>query len=163
MTDQIVSDGGGAGNLQKLVRVLAVAAVLLLVGGVGLLRVLDARPIASPATVLPPIADPPEPFRVVGIRPVHPAAERGARSPRTLDLPALYDAAPGRQHGFPASVHGSLTWFPVAPGAAPVEVAVAMQDARILDLFEALGTAAGVQATVIVDPDHHQVQVQHHV
>ncbi len=50
-----------------------------------------------------------------------------------------------------------------APGAAPVEVAVAMQDARILDLFEALGTAAGVQATVIVDPDHHQVEVRHNV
>lgn len=48
-----------------------------------------------------------------------------------------------------------------APGAAPVEVAVAMQDARILDLFEALGTAAGTQATVIVDPDHHQVEVRH--
>lgn len=48
------------------------------------------------------------------------------------------------------------------PGAAPVSVAVAMQDARILDLFEALGTAAGTRATVIVDPDHHQVEVQHH-
>ncbi len=47
-------------------------------------------------------------------------------------------------------------------GAAPVSVAVAMQDASILDLFEALGTAAGTQATVIVDPDHHQVEVQHH-
>ena len=50
-----------------------------------------------------------------------------------------------------------------APGAAPVEVAVAVQDARILDLFEALGTAAGVRATVIVDPDHHQVEVRHNV
>lgn len=48
-----------------------------------------------------------------------------------------------------------------ASGAASVEVAVAMQDARILDLFEALGTAAGVRATVIVDPDHHQVEVRH--
>lgn len=47
-------------------------------------------------------------------------------------------------------------------GAAPVSVAVAMQDARILDLFEALGTAAGTRATVIVDPDHHQVEVRHH-
>lgn len=48
-----------------------------------------------------------------------------------------------------------------AAGAAPVSVAVAMQDARILDLFEALGTAASVQATVIVDPDHRQVEVRH--
>lgn len=50
-----------------------------------------------------------------------------------------------------------------SPGAAPVNVAVSLQDARILDLFEALGTAAGAQATVIVDPDHHQVEVRHHV
>lgn len=50
-----------------------------------------------------------------------------------------------------------------SPGAAPVNVAVSMRDARILDLFEALGTAAGAQATVIVDPDHHQVEVRHHV
>ena len=49
-----------------------------------------------------------------------------------------------------------------SPGAAPVNVAVNMQDARILDLFEALGNAAGAQATVIVDPDHRQVEVRHH-
>lgn len=48
-----------------------------------------------------------------------------------------------------------------SPGAQPVDVAVSMQDARILDLFEALGTAAGARATVIVDPDHHQVEVRH--
>lgn len=48
-------------------------------------------------------------------------------------------------------------------GAAPVNVAVAMQDRPILDLFEALGNAAGTQATVIVDPDHRQVEVRHNV
>ena len=47
-------------------------------------------------------------------------------------------------------------------GTAPVNVAVNMQDVRILDLFEALGNAAGAQATVIVDPDHRQVEVRHH-
>ena len=45
----------------------------------------------------------------------------------------------------------------------PIIVAVNRRDVPILDLFEALGVAAGSQATVIVDPDHHQVDVQHHV
>lgn len=47
--------------------------------------------------------------------------------------------------------------------AIPVIVSVNMSNVRILDLFEALGTSAGTQATVVVDPDHRQVQVQHHV
>ncbi len=47
--------------------------------------------------------------------------------------------------------------------AVPVIVSVNMIDASALDLFQALGNAAGSQATVVVDPDHHQVQVQHHV
>lgn len=45
----------------------------------------------------------------------------------------------------------------------PVVVSVNLRNVRILDLFEALGTSAGTQATVIVDPDRRQVQVQHHV
>lgn len=49
-----------------------------------------------------------------------------------------------------------------SPGTAPVEVAVSRRDARLLDLFEALGTAAGTRATVIVDPDHRQVEVRYH-
>ena len=47
--------------------------------------------------------------------------------------------------------------------ALPVIVSVNMIDASALDLFKAIGNSAGTQATVIVDPDHHQVQVQHHV
>ena len=45
----------------------------------------------------------------------------------------------------------------------PIQVAVNMTDVPILDLFEAMGTAAGTNATVVVDPDHHRVEVQHHV
>ena len=48
-------------------------------------------------------------------------------------------------------------------GALPVIVAVSLADVPALDLFKALGASAGTQATVVVDPDHHQVQVQHHV
>ena len=50
-----------------------------------------------------------------------------------------------------------------SPETAPVDVAVSRRDARILDLFEALGNAAGTRATVIVDPDHRQVEVRYHV
>ncbi len=45
----------------------------------------------------------------------------------------------------------------------PIQVAVDMADVPILDLFEAMGSAAGTSATVVVDPDHHKVEVQHHV
>ena len=45
----------------------------------------------------------------------------------------------------------------------PIQVAVDMSNVPILDLFEAMGTAAGTSATVVVDPDHHRVEVQHHV
>ena len=51
----------------------------------------------------------------------------------------------------------------VPQNAVPVVVAINMTNATALDLFKAFGAAAGTQATVIVDPDHHQVQVQHHV
>ena len=47
--------------------------------------------------------------------------------------------------------------------SVPVLVSVNMTNVRILDLLEAIGTSAGTQATVIVDPDHRQIQVQHHV
>lgn len=46
---------------------------------------------------------------------------------------------------------------------APITVGVSMTDASAIDLFRAMGEAAGNQATVIVDPDHQQVLVQHHV
>ena len=46
---------------------------------------------------------------------------------------------------------------------APIQVAVDMSNVPILDLFEAMGTAAGTSATVVVDPDHHRGEVQHHV
>ena len=45
----------------------------------------------------------------------------------------------------------------------PITVGVNMTDASAVDLFRAMGEAAGNQATVIVDPDHQQVLVQHHV
>ena len=47
--------------------------------------------------------------------------------------------------------------------AAPIIVSVNKSDVRILDLFEALGIAAGSQATVIVDPDNRQVEVRYNV
>ena len=51
----------------------------------------------------------------------------------------------------------------IAGPSQPILVSVNMANARIVDAFEALGTAAGPRATVIVDPDRHTVEVQHHV
>jgi defect-in-organelle-trafficking protein DotD len=45
----------------------------------------------------------------------------------------------------------------------PLEVSVNMSNVTALDVFRALGTAAGTAATVIVDPQHHTVTVEHHV
>ena len=47
--------------------------------------------------------------------------------------------------------------------AAPITVGLNMTNTSAIDLFRAMGEAAGSQATVIVDPDHQQVLVQHHV
>ncbi len=44
----------------------------------------------------------------------------------------------------------------------PVQVAVNMINVPAIDLLQALGNAAGASATVIVDPDRHQVEVQYH-
>jgi len=51
----------------------------------------------------------------------------------------------------------------IAGPSQPILVSVNTANARIVDAFEALGTAAGPKATVIVDPVHHTVEVQHHV
>ncbi len=45
----------------------------------------------------------------------------------------------------------------------PVVVSVNKTNVRIVEVFQALGDSAGPKATVIVDPDHRQVDVQHHV
>ena len=50
---------------------------------------------------------------------------------------------------------------PANAAPVPVAVAVNMTDASAMDLFRALGNAAGNQATVIVDPDNHQVVVRY--
>jgi len=51
-----------------------------------------------------------------------------------------------------------------APSAAtPIQVAVNMTDVPVIDVLQALGAAAGTGATVVVDPDRHLVEVQHHV
>ena len=44
----------------------------------------------------------------------------------------------------------------------PVQVAVNMTNVPAIDLLQAFGNAAGASATVMVDPDRHQVEVQYH-
>lgn len=54
-------------------------------------------------------------------------------------------------------------FYSTGPNSVPIAVAVNLTDVPILDVFQAMGEAAGTNATVVVDPDHHQVEVQHHV
>ena len=53
-------------------------------------------------------------------------------------------------------------FYSTGPHTVPIAVAINLTDVPILDLFRAMGDAAGTSATVVVDPDHHQVEVQHH-
>ena len=107
------------------------------------------------------------------------------RVDRTMGQLGQYDAAGQARPVAPAELQRlvSLTWngpldagvksladrigyrFVVtAPSAAtPIQVAVNMTDVPVIDVLQALGAAAGTSATVVVDPDRHLVEVQHHV
>jgi defect in organelle trafficking protein DotD len=45
----------------------------------------------------------------------------------------------------------------------PLMVSVQVSNVTALDAFRAIGNAAGTAATVAVDPQHHSVEVEHHV
>lgn len=45
----------------------------------------------------------------------------------------------------------------------PLTVAIQISSVPVYQVFQALGEEAGMQATVQLDPQHHQVQVIHHV
>jgi defect in organelle trafficking protein DotD len=45
----------------------------------------------------------------------------------------------------------------------PLMVSVNLSNVTTIDAFRALGNAAGSSATVVVDPNHHLVEVEHHV
>lgn len=47
--------------------------------------------------------------------------------------------------------------------ALPLAIAFRDGPLRVYEIFQALGEAAGAQATVLVDPLHHRVEVIHHV
>ncbi|WOJ91774.1 DotD/TraH family lipoprotein (plasmid) [Methylocapsa polymorpha] len=50
-----------------------------------------------------------------------------------------------------------------ALGAPPVPISIHTGPQRVYEILEAIGEAAGAQATVEVDPQHQRVQVIHHV
>ena len=58
---------------------------------------------------------------------------------------------------------GYTFYTTAAPNTPPLNVAVQIQSLSAFQAFKALGDQAGAQATVEVDPQHHQVQVFHHV
>ena len=45
----------------------------------------------------------------------------------------------------------------------PLNVSIQIASVPVYQVFQALGEEAGAQATVQLDPQHHQVQVIHHV
>lgn len=45
----------------------------------------------------------------------------------------------------------------------PLPVSINLSNVTALAAFQALGGAAGTAATVVVDPQHHRVEVDHHV
>ena len=56
------------------------------------------------------------------------------------------------------------TFYTTGPSAQqPINVAIAISSVPVFRVFRALGEEAGTQATVQIDPQHHQVQVIHHV
>ena len=56
------------------------------------------------------------------------------------------------------------TFYTTGPSTQqPLNVAIAIASVPVFRVFQALGEEAGTQATVQIDPQHHQVQVIHHV
>jgi defect-in-organelle-trafficking protein DotD len=56
------------------------------------------------------------------------------------------------------------TFYTTGPASQqPLNVAIQISSVPVYQVFQALGEEAGAQATVQVDPQHHQVQVIHHV
>jgi len=55
------------------------------------------------------------------------------------------------------------TFYTTGPAIQqPANVSVRTSSVPVYQVFQALGEQAGVQATVQIDPQHHQVQVIHH-
>jgi defect-in-organelle-trafficking protein DotD len=56
------------------------------------------------------------------------------------------------------------TFYTTGPATQlPLNVAIQISSVPVYRVFQALGEEAGTQATVQLDPQHHQVQVIHHV
>jgi len=56
------------------------------------------------------------------------------------------------------------TFYTTGPASQlPLSVAIQISSVPVYQVFQALGEEAGAQATVQLDPQHHQVQVIHHV
>lgn len=55
------------------------------------------------------------------------------------------------------------TFYTTGPASQqPLDVAIQISAVPVYQVFQALGEEAGAQATVQLDPQHHQVQVIHH-
>jgi defect-in-organelle-trafficking protein DotD len=56
------------------------------------------------------------------------------------------------------------TFYTTGPASQqPLNVSIQISSVPVYQVFRVLGDEAGTQATVQIDPQHHQVQVIHHV
>jgi defect-in-organelle-trafficking protein DotD len=56
------------------------------------------------------------------------------------------------------------TFYTTGPASQqPLNVSIQISSVPVYQVFRALGDEAGTRATVQIDPQHHQVQVIHHV
>ena len=77
------------------------------------------EPWTAPATLLPALPNPRQPFLVSGFGPVIPVADGAEPTVRSLAAAALYDVQPARFASEPERLRGSAVWTPIAASGRP--------------------------------------------
>ena len=63
----------------------------------------------------------------------------------------------------PAGVIGYTVAVAAPANAVPLPIGIRTGPQRVYEIFEAIGASVGNQATVQIDPQHHRIEVIHHV
>jgi defect-in-organelle-trafficking protein DotD len=62
-----------------------------------------------------------------------------------------------------AGVIGYSVAVAAPTNAVPLPIGISTGPKRVYEIFEAIGASVGNQATVQIDPQHHRIEVIHHV
>jgi defect-in-organelle-trafficking protein DotD len=62
-----------------------------------------------------------------------------------------------------AGVIGYSVTVAAPTNAVPLPIGISTGPQRVYEIFEAIGASVGNQATVQIDPQHHRIEVIHHV